>query len=229
MTDTWVQLIRNGNPPAAGADALLCENPSRTATCEIVDKTWYRGSSAVTVAAQKFQYAAEMFLQDDGNVLSDHNGVLVDFSWTQSARLRISDVFGGEFGNWYNDLDTIAGISSPEVSSVTLRGANRVDSMALTLSTGQTLTHGGNGGTATTLILDAGEILTGSTLCRGDKDGKTRIFYAEFTTSAGRQVNKGAKTSDCITHSVESGWSIVGFLGRAGDEVDQVGFVYSKA
>ncbi|KAF2848853.1 endonuclease/exonuclease/phosphatase family protein-like protein [Plenodomus tracheiphilus IPT5] len=229
MTDAWVQLVRNGNPPAPGAAALLCDNPSPNATCEIVDKTWYRGSSAVTLQAKSFKYAGEMFLQDDGNVLSDHNGVLVDFAWSQSARLRVSDTFGGEFGNWYNDLDIVAGVGSPTVASVTLRGADRVDAVSLTLASGQKLSHGGTGGTDSTLTLNAGETLTGSTLCRGDKDNKTRIFYAEMTTSAGRKVTKGVKTSDCVTSSAGNGWSIVGFLGRGGDEIDQVGFVYSKA
>src|SRR4051794_7779780 len=27
MTDTWLQLVRNGVAPAKGADALLCSNP----------------------------------------------------------------------------------------------------------------------------------------------------------------------------------------------------------
>lgn len=229
MTDAWVEHIRKGNPPAPNTPALLCDNPSPNTTCEIVDKTWYRGSPALTLKAKRFQYAGDMFLQDDGNVLSDHNGVLVDFEWTQSDRLRISDTFGGESGNWYNDLDTIAGIDSPTVSSISLRGQDRVDAMLLTLSSGQKLSHGGTGGTETTLTLDAGETLTGSTLCRGNRDNKTRIFYAEMTTSAGRKVTKGVKTNDCDTRSAERGWSIVGFLGRAGNELDQVGFVYRKA
>ena len=84
MTDAWVELIRSGEEPAPGSEAIVCENPSTTTACEIVDKVWYRGSSDVTLRATEFQYAGNMFLQEDGNILSDHNPVLVDFSWSLS-------------------------------------------------------------------------------------------------------------------------------------------------
>lgn len=229
MTDTWLQLVRSNVAPAPGSDALLCDNPSPNATCEIVDKTWYRGSPAVDLQAMKFQYAGNMFLQENGSVLSDHNGVLVDFQWTAGAKVRVSDAFGGEEGTWFNDLDVVSGVAAPKFSAVTLRGGNRVDGLALTLASGQTLSHGGSGGTASSLTLGAGERLNGATVCRGDKDGKTRVFYIELTTSLGKSVRTGVKTSDCVTRSAADGWSISGFLGRAGDEVDQIGFVYSKA
>lgn len=84
MTDVWVELIKKGVPPAKGADALLCQNPSTTNDCEIVDKVWYRGSSSVKLSATKFAYAGNMFLSDKGEILSDHNGVFVDFSWSKA-------------------------------------------------------------------------------------------------------------------------------------------------
>jgi hypothetical protein len=228
MTDVWLQLVKNGVAPAKGADALLCDNPSPNNTCEIVDKTWYRGSSAVNLQAKTFNYAGNMFLSETGTILSDHNGVLVDFAWTAVDRFRVSDTFGGEEGTWYNDLSNISGLSSSKVSSITLRGKERVDAVSVKLASGQTLSHGGTGGTATTLTLASGETLTSATLCQGQKDGKTRIFYSQFTTSAGKTVSAGTRTSDCVTRSAGTGRSIVGFLGRSGDEVDQLGFVYSK-
>ena len=80
MTDVWIELFRNGVAPAPGADALLCNNPSPNNTCEVVDKVWYRGSSALMLKATKLQYAGNLFLQDDGSILSDQNPVLMDFS-----------------------------------------------------------------------------------------------------------------------------------------------------
>ncbi|USP81117.1 hypothetical protein yc1106_08391 [Curvularia clavata] len=228
MTDVWIELVKNGVPPAKGADALLCTNPATTTTCEIVDKTWYRGSAAVKLTAKTFDYAGHLFLQDNGDILSDHNGVLVDFAWSIVDRFRISDTFGGEGGNWYNDLDTVAGISGAKVASITLRGADRVDNIAVQLASGQTLSHGGTGGTATTLTLGSGETLTSATLCQGQRSGTNRIFYAEFKTSAGKTVATGVKTSDCVTRTAAAGQSIVGFLGRAADGVDQLGFIFSK-
>ncbi|KAF1942015.1 mannose-binding lectin [Clathrospora elynae] len=228
MTDVWIQLIRNGVAPVGGSDALLCDNPSSTTACEIVDKTWYRSSPAVTLQAKNFQYAGNMFLQDNGSILSDHNGVLVDFAWTKTDRLATSDLFGGEFGSWYNDLPAVDALSSATVSSITLRGADRVDAISLTLASGQTLAHGGTGGTPSTLTLASGETLTAATLCKGDKDGKTRIFYAELRTSAGKKISTGVKNGDCVDRTAGAGQGIVGFLGRSGDELDQLGFVYGK-
>jgi hypothetical protein len=229
MKDVWVELVKNGVPPVGGSDALLCDNPSKTTACETVDKVFYRGSPAVTLQANSFDYAGDMFLQADGSILSDHNPVLVEFAWTLNDNFRVSDTFGGEFGDWYNDLQALSSINNAAVSSVTISGANRVDAIAVTLASGQTFTHGGTGGAATTLALQSGEKLVSATLCRGDKDKKTRIFYAELRTSQGRSVKAGVKTSDCTDMNAEAGRAIVGFLGRSGDEVDMLGFVYGKA
>jgi hypothetical protein len=230
MKDAWVELVRNGNAPAGGSDALLCDNPSKNTACETVDKTFYRGSYAVNIQANSFAYAGDMFLQPDGSILSDHNPVLVDYAWSLKNEFRVSDTFGGEFGTWFNDLQALGqgSLSGAAVSSVTLRGAERLDAISLTLASGQTFTHGGTGGTASTLTLQSGEKLVAATLCRGDKDGKTRIFYAELRTSTGRSVKAGAKTSDCTDRTAETGRGIVGFLGRSGDNVDLLGFVYGK-
>lgn len=39
LTDTWVELVRGGTSPAAGADALLCAEPvPQDNSCEVVDK-----------------------------------------------------------------------------------------------------------------------------------------------------------------------------------------------
>ncbi|CAO2650982.1 Nn.00g092790.m01.CDS01 [Neocucurbitaria sp. VM-36] len=81
MKDAWIELVRGGIAPQPGTNALLCDNPSPNSTCEIVDKLWYRGSSAVELEAKNFQYAGHMFLQENGDILSDHNPVLVDFAW----------------------------------------------------------------------------------------------------------------------------------------------------
>ncbi|KAF1999963.1 mannose-binding lectin [Amniculicola lignicola CBS 123094] len=227
MTDAWVQLAKGGVAPVSGSADLVCSNPSPTTDCEIVDKLWYRGSPAVALTATKFQYAGSMFLQADGNVLSDHDPILVDFSWSLGTKLRVSDYFGGDGGSYFTDLQTVDGISSPTVSSITLRGGERLDSVSITLSSAQTFTHGGTGGTATTLKLNSGEKVTSATLCQGFKTSE-RLFYLQLTTSSGRSVAAGTMTNDCVVKTADSGWSIVGFLGKSGDAVDRLGFVYSK-
>lgn len=119
-------------------------------------------------------------------------------------------------------------MTSPKASSITLRGAERIDAVSITLASGQTFTHGGTGGTAKTLKLNSGESLTSAVICQGLHNNNTRIFYIGVTTSAGRTVEAGTKNSDCVTRTAESGWGIVGFTGRAGDEVDRVALIYGK-
>lgn len=82
LTDVWVELEMGGVAPTEGSEALICENPSTLEACETVDKVLYRSGDAVTLSAASFEYAAEKFLQNDGNILSDHNPVLVEFSWS---------------------------------------------------------------------------------------------------------------------------------------------------
>lgn len=229
MKDVWIELVRKGVAPTAGSNALMCDNPSPNTTCEIVDKVWYRGSSALTLQATTFDYAGDMFLQEDGNILSDHNPALVDFTWTLKGQLRTGDAYGGEYGTWFSDLDVLAKVSNSRVAAVTLRGKERLDGVALSLASGQTFTHGGTGGTASTLTLNSGETLTAATLCQGTRDGKVRIFYAQLRTSAGRSVSAGTRTSTCVERTAASGYSFAGFLGRAGNEIDKLGFVSIKA
>lgn len=228
MTDAWIELAKGGVVPKPGSEALLCDNPSPNTTCETVDKVWYRGSPAVNLKATKFDYAGKMFLQDNGDTLSDHNPVLVDFTWTKSDSWSIGDAFGGEYGTWFNDLNELSKLQDATVSSITLRGAERLDAVELKLASGQTLSHGGSGGTAQSLTLSAGEKLNDATLCRGEKDGKTRVFYAEFRTTTGRSISAGEKTSDCVNRPANQGRGIVGFFGRSGDNIDKLGFVYGK-
>jgi hypothetical protein len=90
------------------------------------------------------------------------------------------------------------------------------------------LTHGGTGGDPSSLVLDSGEYLTGATLCEGSYGGHTRIFSASFVTNLGRTLSGGTPTADCVTRTAPAGWQIAGFHGRAGDEVDKIGFVYTR-
>ncbi|KAF4120597.1 Endonuclease/Exonuclease/phosphatase family [Geosmithia morbida] len=80
--DVWVQLINNGVYPTAGAAADPCGTPAASNTCEVVDKIFFRSGGGVTVDATSFTYASSTFVQPDGNILSDHNPLLVNFAWT---------------------------------------------------------------------------------------------------------------------------------------------------
>lgn len=223
MTDAWIQLARGGVTPTVES---ICSNPSTTITCEIVDKILYRGSTMLTLQATQFAYDSNKFLQSSGAVLTDHNVVRVNYTWTVNSALRQSDFWGGPHGNFFNDLPSIP--SSPKVASITLKGASRLDSVSLTLRSGHTFTHGGSGGTASTLTLASGEYLTKATACQAQKDSRTRLFYISFTTSTGRTVQAGTRSGECVDWVGDSGFGVVGFVGGSGDEVDQLAVIYGR-
>ncbi|MGW1910471.1 jacalin-like lectin [Streptomyces sp. NPDC002076] len=228
LTDAWVQLIRGGTPPAKGSDALVCDQSGATVpnTCEVVDKILYRGSKLVSLNATAYNNEHTRFLTDNGLMLSDHDPVAVDFSWSRSAAFQLSDQFGGPHGDYFDDIDAVP--AGGHATTVALRSGARVDQMSLTLAGGTTLTHGGTGGAASSLTLGSDEYVTSAYLCQGQKDGHSRIFYARFTTNLGRALAGGTTTSDCVTRTAPSGWQIAGFHGRSGDEVDKIGFIYTQ-
>ncbi|KAI1873724.1 uncharacterized protein JN550_002993 [Neoarthrinium moseri] len=224
LTDAWLQLVRNGVVPT---EETLCDNPSATSYCETVDKLFYRGSALVNLQAASFEYASPKFLQSNGSILSDHNPILVNFTWSSGSSLRQSNFFGGPHGTWFSDVTTLGAKTGRKAATLSFSGANRLDSVGLTLSDGTALKHGGTGGTAATLTLGSTEYWTSAQLCQGQKDSQTRIFYIKATTSAGKTLESGTSTSDCTTFTAPTGWQIVGYLGQDGDEIDQLAFVYA--
>lgn len=86
LTDAWVELVRNGSYPAFGtsltvegtdATELSTENPN----IEKVDKVMYRSSSTLILQATK--YSDQKLTDSSGNNCSDHNPLVVTFSYTQ--------------------------------------------------------------------------------------------------------------------------------------------------
>jgi hypothetical protein len=230
LSDPWVQLQRNGINPTAGADAILCDNPAQTNTCEIVDKLFYRGSKILNLQASAFTYNGKNFLNTNsdhaGAILSDHNPILTTLSWTLSSTFRQSPFSGGSSGNWFSSLLSLP--ASPAASTITFRGAERLDSVSIKLSDGTTYTYGGTGGTAVSLTLNVGERWVKTELCTGQRNGQTRNFYIRATTSAGRTLQAGVRTNTCSIFSADAGFAVVGFMGQAGDEIDQLALVYAK-
>jgi hypothetical protein len=225
LTDAWVQRVKGGTRPTQGADALLCPTTAPTNDCEVVDKVFYRGSKLLSLNATRYNNEWASFLDSAGGNLSDHFPHTVDFSYTLNSTLRASDFLGGPHGTAFNDADDLPATPAPR--TLTLRGGARLDAVALTHDGGATLTHGGTGGTATSLTLATGEHLTSVKLTQGQKDGRTRIFSAAFTTDKSRTLSSGTATTDATTFTAPSGWQIVGFTGRGGDEVDKLGVLYA--
>ncbi|KAL4988175.1 Endonuclease/exonuclease/phosphatase [Aspergillus falconensis] len=223
MENPWVELILDGVEPTEGTEAVVCENPTTSQTCETVDKIFYRGSPALTLQATSWAYEDEKFL-NNGSILSDHNPITSGFTWTKSDSFRLSNLYGGPHGTWFNDLASLS--STTRLSSISIAGGNRLDSVTLTFANGTSITHGGTGGTAQTLTFADGEAWTTTKLCQGKYNDHTRIFYMHVTTDQGNELAVGTETSECVTYEAESGWAVVGAWGRAGDEVDMLGVVY---
>lgn len=120
---------------------------------------------------------------------------------------------------WFNDLDSLptAFTGQNKPSKISLRGAERLDSVGLTVASGKSYTHGGTGGQLSELPLAANEYWTKAKLCQGQYRGHTRNFYLLATTSSGRTVSAGTATSDCKEFAAAPGWQIVGFYGQDGD------------
>ncbi|MGO4633015.1 jacalin-like lectin [Streptomyces sp. 2RAF24] len=228
LTDAWVELIRAGTPPAKGSDALVCDQsqPTVPPTCEVVDKVLYRGSRLVSLKATSYANEHAAFLTTDGRMLSDHDPIAVNLSWSRNPAFRLSDQFGGPHGDPFNDLDSVP--AGARATTLTVSAGSRIDRLALTLGNGTTLAHGGTGGTTASLTLGSEEYVTTAYLCRAQKDGRTRIFHARFTTSLGRTLAGGTPTSDCVTDTAPPGWQISGFHGRSGDEIDKIGFIHTQ-
>lgn len=225
LTDAWVELVRGGARPT---EETICGNPSATDYCETVDKVFYRGSAIIDLSAVRFNYESSRFLQADGNILSDHNPITVDFSWGLPGLLQQSNFWGGPHGDWFTDVPTLSEKAAPRTSVITFRGGSRLDSVGLTLADGTAFVHGGTGGSPSTLTLGAGEYWTVAELCQGQKDEQTRNFYIKALTSAGRSLTSGTRTADCNTFTAPADWQIVGFLGQEGDEMDQLAFIYAS-
>ncbi|MER7495519.1 jacalin-like lectin [Streptomyces pharetrae] len=225
LTDAWVRLVRGGTPPAQGGEPLVCDATAPADDCEVVDKILYRGNSLLDLTATQYRNDWAGFLRSDGEHLSDHFPHTAGFSWTLDPALRASDFFGGPHGTAFTDADDLPRALAPR--TLTLRGGARLDAVAVTHADGTVLSHGGTGGTATSLTLGAGEHLTSVRLTRGQKDGRTRVFSAAFTTDRGRTLASGTPTADAATFTAPPGRQIVGFTGRAGAEIDKLGVLYA--
>ncbi|HWS33505.1 MAG TPA: jacalin-like lectin, partial [Actinoplanes sp.] len=219
LTDAWVKLERAGIPPAAGADALVCDPAAVTDTCEVVDKILYRGSRFVTLNATGYRNEDAGFRTADGLMLSDHFPISSTFTWSTNSAFALSEQFGGPHGDYFTDIDAISG----NPTTIGIRAGSRVDQVSI-----GSRTHGGTGGTATSRTLTTGEYVTSAHLCRAQHNSRTRIFYARFTTNLGNSIAGGTTTSDCVTRTAPSGFQIAGFHGRAGAEVDKLGLIYSR-
>ena len=179
----------------------------------------------MNLTADSFHYDQSRFLNGSGAPLSDHIPARVEFSYDLSSTVRLSDLSGGPHGTWFNDLASIP--PSPETTSVTLAGAERLDSVSVALSTGTSFSHGGSGGSPVTLTLSSGEYVNAISTCVDQYNSHTRNFWMQVTTNQGRTLAAGERTATCFTQTAPSGMGLAGWYGRDGDEVDLIGAIWA--
>ncbi|KAB5589539.1 Arsenite transporter [Ceratobasidium theobromae] len=141
--------------------------------------------------------------------------------------LRKSESLGSHHhGIKFNDIKGIP--ANARLLTIELRGKARLDGINLILASGEKFTHGGQGGKLESMTLFNNEFITLVKLCQGQKDGHTRIFYAEVRATTGRTIKAGTETDDCKAIIAPNGLGVVGAFGRSGNEIDRLGFIYSQ-
>jgi hypothetical protein len=145
----------------------VCDETGATVTntCEVVDKVLYRGSKLVTLNATSYNNEHAKFLDlgrpDALRPRPDHGRLHL----VAERGFQLSEQFGGPHGDYYHDIDSVP--AAARATTISLRAGSRVDQVGLTLANGTTLTHGGTGGTASSLTLGSGEYVTSAYLCEG--------------------------------------------------------------
>ncbi|KAG5352447.1 hypothetical protein C0989_002283 [Termitomyces sp. Mn162] len=246
VTDAWIDFIRGGSFPAENADPLVCDFPFPSGTtqtemvaCEVVDKIFIRNGSTVTFESITFTNENDAFVDDAGAPLSDHYPISSVVSWTLSSSIRFGDYIGGPGGHFFNDLSSTPP-TVPRITSLTIRSASRVDGLSYTVEyrfdnfiESFSVSRGGTGGSPTTLDLELDEYVTMITACVGTYNDSDRVFYASFTTNHERILFGGAITNNCTTITAPTdvaaggaNWSLVGFWGRSGTELDRLGAIW---
>ncbi|KEP46202.1 tyrosine kinase catalytic domain protein, partial [Rhizoctonia solani 123E] len=127
-------------------------------------------------------------------------------------------------------FDDFASIpENPMLSKLTFLGNDTLNGLSMTLVSGQNFTHFGSGGTPTDLQLNQGEYIISVTLCWGEKDGATRILYAEAGTDLAQTVATGNKTENCQKIPAPKNYGIVGAYGQVEKDIRQLGFYFARA
>ena len=137
---------------------------------------------------------------------------------------------GGTGGGPFTDLSAIGADgqtqliqASAYVTEIALRGGSAVDSVKLTLNTGALPAHGGTGGGEMSLKLGRGESISVVHAWVGTYNNNTCLVGIELVTDKNKKVTVGQQTGTPTTFNVPSSFHVVGFFGRSGTIVDQLG------
>ncbi len=82
LKNVWVKLLRNDVLPLQDDNSLMdCAPNATNATCEVVDKIYYRSSASITLTPTVYKLDGDEFYDTDGLPLSDHRPMLAKFTY----------------------------------------------------------------------------------------------------------------------------------------------------
>ena len=143
-----------------------------------------------------------------------------------SRRFLQGGAIGGNGGSEFDDIDQLKldlYRDQRRVTQVKMSAADRVDKVGFVYSDDRSVSHGGSGFDRE-LILASDEYIYKAEVCIDKHKGSTLVSYLQFTTNKNRTLAGGKKTNNCRTTSGSSNREIFAMFGRAGGELDQVGF-----
>lgn len=143
----------------------------------------------------------------------------------QSMPIIHSETNGGPHGTEFDDTDVLIADQDARVQTISIRTGKRLDQIAIGYTNGALRVHGGSGGAPQSLTLQPDEVVKEIVTYADKKDGHTRIFAIEITTSAGRKLEGGAKSGRSVKVTFDAQHLFAGCFGRSGDEVDLLGFL----
>jgi hypothetical protein len=150
------------------------------------------------------------------------------------AGLRGSQLVGGTGGSSFNDLGALVSgqtrilQANSVATSVTIQTGSRVDYVKLELNTGALPGRGGSGGGLKSLRIGAGEYIESVNAWVDSYAGGQRLFAIQFITNKGNKLEGGSQTGTRSSLQVPQGYQVVGFFGRSGLEIDQLGVIASR-
>ncbi|NQZ06840.1 MAG: hypothetical protein HRT35_06735 [Algicola sp.] len=109
------------------------------------------------------------------------------------------------------------------VTKINMSAGNRVDKVGFEYDDGNSVSHGGNGYDRFLEMLPNEYIYTVE-VCVDSYNGSDRIHYLGFTTIYGNKLSGGIKTDDCRFTGAWGGFEVFAMHGRAGNELDALGF-----
>ncbi len=82
LKNVWVELLRSNVLPLQDDNSLMdCAPNATNATCEVVDKIYYRSSSKITLTPTFYKLDGAEFFDVDGDPLSDHRPMNAKFTY----------------------------------------------------------------------------------------------------------------------------------------------------